>query len=164
MGECQAISYMLQLPKRRGRRFALLGLSVFWVVAGVNHFVSPDFYVPMMPPYLPGHLGLVYLSGVFEILGGILVLVPRVRAMAGWGLVALLLAIFPANIHMVLSPELFPDMSTGALYGRLPFQAVFLAWAYWATRPEVAESAEQSELTVVMGLIEELSEPAGAGN
>ena len=155
---------MLQLPKRRGRRFALLGLSVFWVVAGVNHFVSPDFYVPMMPPYLPGHLELVYLSGVFEILGGILVLVPRIRAMADWGLVALLLAIFPANIHMALSPELFPDMSTGALYARLPFQAVFLAWAYWASRPEVAESAEQSELTVVMGLIEELSERAGAGN
>ena len=155
---------MLQLPKRRGRRFALLGLSVFWVVAGVNHFVSPDFYVPMMPPYLPGHLELVYLSGALEMLGGILVLVPRVRAMAGWGLVALLLAIFPANIHMALSPELFSDMSTGALYGRLPFQAVFLAWAYWATRPEVVESAEQSELTVVMGLIEELSEPAGAGN
>ena len=155
---------MLQLPKRRGRRFALLGLSVFWVVAGVNHFVSPDFYVPMMPPYLPGHLELVYVSGAFEILGGILVLVTRVRAMAGWGLVALLLAIFPANIHMVLSPDLSPDLSTGALYGRLPFQAVFLAWAYLATRPEVVESAEQSELTVVMGLIEELSERAGAGN
>ena len=134
---------MLQLPKRRGRRFALLGLSVFWVVAGVNHFVSPDFYVPMMPPYLPAHLELVYLSGVFEILGGILVLVPRVRAMAGWGLVALLLAIFPANIHMALSPELFPDMSAGVLYARLLFQAVFIAWAYWATRPETQESAAQ---------------------
>lgn len=155
---------MLQLPKRRGRGLALLGLSVFWVVAGVNHFVSPDFYVPMMPPYLPGHLELVYLSGVFEILGGVLVLVPRVRAMAGWGLVALLLAIFPANIHMAISPELFPDMSTSVLYARLPFQAVFLAWAYWATRLEVAESAEQSELTVVKGLIEELSERAGVGN
>jgi len=133
---------MFQLPKRRGKRFALLGLSVFWVVAGVNHFVSPDFYVPMMPPYLPAHLELVYLSGVFEILGGIVVLVPPVRAMAGWGLVALLMAIFPANIHMALNPELFPDMSTAALYARLPFQAVFIAWAYWAIRPEVAESAE----------------------
>jgi uncharacterized membrane protein len=116
-------------------------------VAGVNHFVSPDFYVPMMPPYLPAHLELVYLSGVFEILGGILVLVPRVRAMAGWGLVALLMAIFPANIHMALSPELFPDMSTAALYARLPFQAVFLAWAYWATRPETQEPARQGAAT-----------------
>ena len=133
---------MLQLPERLGRRFALLALSVFFVVAGANHFLNPDFYVPMMPPYLPAHLVLVYLSGVFEILGGILVLVPRVRALAGWGLVALLMAIFPANIHMAASPELFPDMSTGLLYARLPFQAVFIGWAYWATRPEAREPAE----------------------
>ncbi len=134
---------MLQLPKQPGKKLALLGLGVFFVGAGVNHFLSPDFYVAMMPPYLPAHLELVYVSGVFEILGGILVLVPRVRALAGWGLVVLLMAIFPANIHMAQNPELFPDMSTAALYLRLPFQAVFLAWAYWATRPEVAESAEQ---------------------
>ncbi len=132
---------MLQLPKRRGRKLALLALGVFFVGAGVNHFLSPDFYVPMMPPYLPAHLALVYLSGLFEILGGVLVLVPRVRALAGWGLVVLLMAIFPANVHMALSPELFPDMSTAALYARLPFQALFIAWAYWATRPEVQESA-----------------------
>ncbi len=136
-------SHMLQLPRRRGKRFALLGLGVFFMVAGVNHFLNPDFYVPMMPPYLPAHLALVYLSGVFEILGGVLVLVPRVRALAGWGLVALLLAIFPANIHMALSPGLFPEMTAAALYGRLPFQVVFLAWAYWATRPEVGEPAVQ---------------------
>ncbi len=134
---------MLQLPKQLPRRLALLGLGVFWVVAGVNHFLTPDFYVPMMPPYLPAHLELVYVSGVFEILGGILALVPRTRALAGWGLIALLMAIFPANVHMALSPELFPDMSAGVLYARLPFQAVFIAWAYWATRPETQESAEQ---------------------
>jgi len=139
VGEGQAISEMLQLPKRRGRRFALLGLSVFFVGAGANHFVTPDFYVPMMPPYLPAHLELVYLSGVLEILEGVLVLVPRVRALAGWGLVALLLAIFPANIHMALSPELFPDITAFALYARLPFQAFFIAWAYWATRPELSK-------------------------
>ena len=134
---------MLQLPKRLGRRFALLGLGVFFVAAGVNHFLSTDFYVPMMPPYLPAHLELVYLSGFFEILGGILVLVPRTRALAGWGLIAVLVAIFPANVHMALSPELFPDMPVFALYARLPFQVVFFAWAYWATRPEVREAAEQ---------------------
>ena len=133
---------MLQLPKRPLKKLALLGLGVFFVGAGVNHFVNPDFFVGIMPPYLPAHLALVYLSGLFEILGGILVLVSRIRAVAGWGLVVLLLAIFPANIHMALSPELFPDMSTAALYARLPFQAVFLAWAYWATRPEVREAAE----------------------
>lgn len=134
---------MLQLPKRRGRRFALLGLAAFFVGAGVNHFVNPDFFAGIMPPYLPAHLTLVYLSGVFEIFGGILVLVPRVRAAAGWGLVLLLLAIFPANAHMALSPELFPDTSAVALYARLPVQAFFIAWAYWATRPEVREPAGQ---------------------
>ena len=55
--------------------------------------------------------------------------------------VVLLLALFPANVHMALSPELFPDTSAFALYARLPFQALFIAWAYWATRPEVQESA-----------------------
>ena len=132
---------MLQLPKLRSRRFALLGLGAFFVVAGTNHFVNPDFYVRMMPPYLPAHLALVYSSGIFEILGGVLVLALRVRALAGWGVVVLLLAIFPANVHMALSPELFPDTSAFALYARLPFQALFIAWAYWATRPEVQESA-----------------------
>ena len=132
---------MLQLPKLRSRRFALLGLGAFFVVAGANHFVNPDFYVSMMPPDLPAHLALVYSSGIFEILGGVSVLVLRVRALAGWGIVVLLLAVFPANVHMALSPELFPDTSAFALYARLPFQALFIAWAYWATRPEVQESA-----------------------
>ena len=135
---------MLQLPKRRGRKFALLGLGAFFVVSGANHFVNQDFYVGMMPPYLPAHLAFVNVSGVFEILGGVLVLLPRVRAAAGWGLVVLLLAIFPANVHMALSPELFPDTSAVALYARLPFQALFIAWAYWATRPEVREAAGQA--------------------
>ena len=63
--------------------------------------------------------------------------------LGGWGLVVLLLAIFPANVHMALSPELFPDTSAFALYVRLPFQALFIAWAYWATRPEVREAAGQ---------------------
>ena len=136
---------MLQLPQRRPKRVALLGLAVFFFVAGANHFVNPDFYVAMMPPYLPAHLALVNVSGVFEILGGILVLVPRVRGVAGWGVVVLLLAIFPANVHMALSPELFPDASAAALYARLPFQALFIAWAYWATRPEVQEAAESGQ-------------------
>ncbi len=134
---------MLQLPKRRRRKFALLALAVFFIGGGINHFLNPDFYVRIMPPYLPAHLQLVYLSGVFEILGGVLVLVPRVRALAGWGLVALLIAIFPANIHMALSPEQFPELPAVAHYVRLPFQVVFVVWAVWATRLEVGEPAEQ---------------------
>ena len=131
---------MLDLPNGLPKRLALLGLSLFFVAAGINHFVNPDFYVPMVPPYLPAHRELVFLSGVFEVVGGVAVLVPAVRAAAGWGLIALLLAVFPANIHMALNPELFPDVSRTALYVRLPLQALLIAWAYWATRPDRIDS------------------------
>lgn len=128
----------LQLPRRLPRRIALLALAPLFVLAGVNHFVDTDFYLSMMPPYLPAHLELVYLSGILEILGGVGVLAPRTRALAGWGLVALLIAVFPANVHMAANPELYPAIPTAALYARLPLQAVLLAWVYWATRPEPA--------------------------
>ena len=127
---------MLQLPRGLARTLALLALSAFFVLGGVNHFLNPDFYVAMMPPYLPAHVALVWVSGVFEMLGGIGVLVPTARARAGWGLVLLLVAVFPANLHMALNPELFSDLSSAALYARLPFQVLFIAWAYWATRPD----------------------------
>ena len=91
-----------------------------------------------MPPYLPAHLELVYLSGIFEILGGLGVLAPGLRSSAGWGLIFLLVAIFPANLHMALNPEAFPDASSFGLYARLPVQALFIVWAYWATRPDVS--------------------------
>ena len=129
---------MLELPKRLPKRFALLGLAVFYSLAGANHFVNPDFYVPMMPPYLPAHLELVYLSGIFEIIGGVAVLAPGLRASAGVGLVILLFAILPANVHMALNPDSFPDLNSFALYLRLPVQALLVAWAYWATRPDVS--------------------------
>lgn len=105
------------------------------MAAGVNHFVMPKFYLRMMPPYLPGHLALVYLSGVAEILLGTLMLVPATSRLAAWGLIALLIAIFPANLHMALHPERFPEFSPTSLWLRLPLQALPLAWAYWHTRP-----------------------------
>jgi len=127
---------MLNLPTRLPRRFALLALALFFVVAGVNHFVNPAFYLAMMPPWLPAHLELVRVSGVFEVLGGIAVLLPRLRSAAGWGNHLLLVAIFPANLYMAANPELFPDFRATALSARLPFQALFIAWAWWATRPD----------------------------
>jgi uncharacterized membrane protein len=111
-------------------------LAVFFVAAGVSHFLLRDFYLAIVPPYLPAHRMLVDVSGVFEILGGLGVLLPATRSAAGWGLVALLCAVFPANLHMALHPEQFAAMgfTPGALYARLPLQAVFVAWAWWATR------------------------------
>ncbi len=126
---------MLELPDSILKRIALFLLSFAFVAGGVNHFVNPEFYIAIMPPYLPAHSELVLISGVFEVLGGIGVLIPRARSLAGWGLIALLVAVFPANLYMALNPELFSDATPAALYGRLPFQLVFLAWTYWATRP-----------------------------
>ena len=131
---------MLKLPLRLPKRFALIGLSLAFVVAGVHHFVNPDFYIRIMPAFLPAHRALVYVSGVLEILGGVAVLIPGIRAAGGLGLVLLLIVILPANLHMALNPDRFPDMSPAALYARLPFQALFIAWAYWATRPDPAPS------------------------
>ncbi|HYO99283.1 MAG TPA: DoxX family membrane protein [Pyrinomonadaceae bacterium] len=115
-----------------------LGLS--FALAGLYHFVNPAFYLRMMPPFLPYHLFLVYLSGFFETALGLLLLVPKYTRLAAWGLVALLVAVFPANVHMALNPQLFPDLPPAALWLRLPLQAVFIAWAYWFTGGEQRES------------------------
>jgi uncharacterized membrane protein len=131
----------LELPRSRVRSAALLLLAIFFVFAGVNHFANPDFYVAIMPPYLPAHLELVYLSGVFEVIGGLAALAPATRALAGWGLVLLLMAVYPANIHMAMHPEQFPDVPVWGLYARLPLQIVFVAWAWWATRPDAPAAA-----------------------
>lgn len=112
-------------------------------MAGANHFVHPDGYVAIMPPDLPAHLELVYISGVFEMLGGLGVLFSHTRKLAAWGLIALLIAISPANVHMALHPEQFPDIPAWVLYARLPFQLVFIAWVWWATRPDAAKAIEQ---------------------
>jgi uncharacterized membrane protein len=109
-------------------------LCVFFVVAGLNHFINPAFYLKSMPPYLPWHLFLIYLSGVFEVALGVLLLVPALTRVAAWGLIALLIAVFPANIQMALNPRLYPDISPTVLWLRLPLQAVFIAWVYWYTR------------------------------
>jgi uncharacterized membrane protein len=109
-------------------------LGGFFVLAGANHFVRTNFYLAIMPPYLPWHLALVYVSGLCEVALGVLVLVPRYTVLAAWGLIALLIAVFPANLHMAMSPELFPQYPPVALWLRLPLQGVLIAWAHAYTR------------------------------
>ena len=111
-------------------------LGLLFVAAGVNHFLMPDKYVALVPPYLPWPLALVYLSGVAEVALGVHLLIPRFRSRAAWGLIALLIAVFPANLHMALNPEQFPDIPPAALWVRLPLQGVLVAWAYWFTGGE----------------------------
>lgn len=109
--------------------------ALFFILGGLNHFRSPAIYLRMMPPYLPLHRELVFLSGIAEVVLGILLLIPRTSVMAAWGLIALLVAIFPANLQMALHPEAFPGLSPVALWLRLPLQGLLIAWAYWLTRP-----------------------------
>ena len=112
-------------------------LAAFFVLAGVNHFINPDFYLKIMPPYLPWHLLLVYLSGFLEIALGILLLIPKFTHIGAWGLIALLIAVFPANIHMAVNHELFPEYAAMTLWLRLPLQFVLMALSYWSTLPVV---------------------------
>lgn len=106
-------------------------LGVFLVLQGINHFVLDGFFVRAIPSWLPWPMFLVYLSGIAEIGLGVAVLIPRIRILAGWGIVALLIAVFPANIEMALHPEQWPEVSPAILWARLPFQALFVYWV-WA--------------------------------
>ena len=125
----------MQLPAGWWKKLVLFGLSAFFINVGVDHFVNPDFYLNIMPPSFPLHAEAVYISGFFEVVGGISLLIPRLRKIAGWGLVALLIAVYPANIYMAITPQAFPDIPVTLLYVRLAFQFVFFYWAYSVTRP-----------------------------
>ena len=113
-------------------------LTVFMVVAGINHFVSPAPYVGMVPAELPKPELLVQISGVAEILGGLGLILPQTRRLAAWGLIALFVAVFPANLNMALNhlPLGTTQVPVWALWARLPLQLVLIAWAYWFTRPD----------------------------
>jgi uncharacterized membrane protein len=111
---------------------SILAIAAIFIAAGAAHFVSPDMFVRIVPPYLPAPLTLVYVSGLFEILGGVGVLVPSVRVYAGWGLILLLIAVFPANIHMALNPGDFSEIPAWTLWLRLPLQFGLIGWVYVA--------------------------------
>lgn len=107
-------------------------LAVFFTAAGLNHFREPSVYEGMMPPSLPWHAALIAISGACEVLGGIGIIMPGTRRAAGWGLILLLIAIFPANLHVALMGRM-PGFSFSptVLWLRLPFQAVFIAAVAW---------------------------------
>jgi uncharacterized membrane protein len=114
-------------------------LAVFMIIAGVMHFLNEAFYLKLMPPYLPAHRELVYISGLFEIVLGALLLVPRFTRLAAWGIILLLIAVFPANIYIYQHPDLLPAPAWLHLL-RLPLQGLFIAWAWWHTRPDGASA------------------------
>lgn len=107
-------------------------LAAFFVLAGINHFRMPEIYLGMMPPGLPFPEAANVISGIAEILGGIGVLIPRVRRFAGWGLIALLIAIFPANLHAAFAGQMAGlPIPAWVLWVRLPVQLLFIAWVWW---------------------------------
>ena len=120
-------------PRKRRRSRILLGL--IFMGAGVNHFLMPKAYERIVPPSMKGYAkDIVAVSGVAELAGGLGVLLPWTRRPAGLGLVALLAAVFPANLYMARTPEHFAKIPRWALYGRLPLQPLMMWWAWRATQ------------------------------
>jgi uncharacterized membrane protein len=110
-------------------RFSRYALALLFVLAGIWHFVHPATYRAIMPPQLPQPLALVYASGVFEILGGLGLLFGPTRRLAGWGLLALLVAVFPANVHMLLIHEKL-GIPGWVAWVRLPLQLPLMWWVW----------------------------------
>ncbi|MCY7278518.1 MAG: DUF4011 domain-containing protein [Phormidesmis sp. CAN_BIN44] len=111
-----------------------LMLAALMVGAGVMHFLNPSFFVKIVPPYFPCHRELVAVSGAIEILLGVLLIIPNSSRLAAWGVIALLIAVFPANIYVFQHQEIVPASSLAHLI-RLLLQGVLILWAYWHTRP-----------------------------
>jgi uncharacterized membrane protein len=119
-------------------------MGIFYIAAGIYHFVSPQSYLPAMPPYIPWPLAMLYISGAAEILGGVGVLIPdgfvfprifpRIRAAAAWGIVALLIAVSPVHINMCLHPDQFASIPLWFIWARIPLQLLLIAWAWSYTR------------------------------
>jgi len=124
---------MLSTPQKIGLALA----AVLYVVAGALHFVKTDAYLKIMPPYIPWHLAMVRISGVCEILGGLGLLLPQTRRAAAWGLIALLIAVFPANVYMATNPIEAGAASIAPIlrWGRLPLQLLLGWWLLWCTKP-----------------------------
>ena len=111
-------------------------MGAAYIYVGLRHFIDPNFFMAIMPDYLPYHLEAVYVSGVFEIILGSMLLYKKTRRLAGWGLIALLIAVFPANIYLAQNEtaQQSLDISQFVAIIRLPFQFLFISLAYWHTK------------------------------
>jgi uncharacterized membrane protein len=120
-------------PFKNFRENARIATGIAFVLTGISHFLIPEKFLEMMPPFLPGHLFLIYLSGVFEILGGIGLMLSRTKFWAAIGLILLLLAVFPANIFVAWNNVQLGGFMNYSVYQwlRLPMQLVLMAWVWW---------------------------------
>ena len=109
-------------------------MGVLYISSGVQHFANTGWFMKIMPPYLPYHKELIYLSGAFEIILGIMLLFEKTRFLAGWGLILLLIAVFPANIYAAQTNGAAMGTSAAIAWVRLPLQGLFIALAYWHSK------------------------------
>ena len=109
-------------------------MSFFYITTGIKHFTEPEWFLQIVPPCLPYKLELVYISGFLEILLGVMLLIPATRFYAAWGLILLLIAVYPANIYLAQTNGAAMNTTPLVAWGRLPFQFVFIALAYWHTK------------------------------
>jgi uncharacterized membrane protein len=130
--------------KRIMKYAGLVVVSLFFVVGGQAHFTATEFFVKIVPPYVPSPLLMVYVTGVLELIGAVAIWIPAWRSWAGIGLVALTVCVTPANIYMWMNPELFPEISASFLGWRLVAQVVLIAIIWWSTRPETEPALARS--------------------
>lgn len=116
------------------KSISIIIMSLFYIFVGINHFTKPYWFLQIVPPYLPYKLELVYISGFLEIILGVMLLIPSARFYAGWGLIILLIAVYPANIYLAQTNGAAMNTTPLVAWGRLPFQFVFIALAYWHTK------------------------------
>ena len=114
--------------------FSMIVMGVFYISIGVSHFTSPIWYVQIVPPYLTYKLELVYISGLFEILFGGMLFFKKTRFLAGWGLILLLIAVYPANIYLAQTNGVAMNTTPLIAWGRLPVQFIFVGLAYWHSK------------------------------
>jgi len=125
-------SIMSQITINRIKIITMYIMSIFYISVGINHFVDPDWFTQIVPPYLSRYdLELVYISGVCEVMFGVLILFKKTRYYAALGLIVTLAAVFPANIYLAQSDGVVMGTSAAIAWYRLPFQSLFIVLAYW---------------------------------
>ncbi len=106
-------------------------MSCFYMNVGVKHFIEPEWFLQIMPPNFPHHYEAVYWSGFFELLFGFLLINPMTRQLAGWGIIFVMITVFPANLYLAVTDGEAMNISKELAWGRLPFQYVFIGLAFW---------------------------------